>query len=160
MITILPASTEDDPFMYALYCDTRSGEVSMFGWAEEQAESFMSMQFELQRQSYKLQYPEAVYHIILNQGEKIGRIITAEREQTIILVDISLLSAYRSRGIGTHLLTSLQQHAGQLGKAIGLHVIFNNPAQRLYRRLGFAVVEEKFPYIAMEWSPSDPPCTI
>lgn len=66
------------------------------------------------------------------------------------IVDISLLPAYRGRGIGTRLLTSVIAEADSAGKPVSIHVEVFNPARRLYERLGFVQIEDKGVYLLME----------
>ncbi|MGH8896543.1 MAG: GNAT family N-acetyltransferase [Egibacteraceae bacterium] len=47
----------------------------------------------------------------------------------------------RGRGIGTRLLVALLRRAGAAHSAITLSVRTDNPALRLYERLGFRAVE-------------------
>jgi ribosomal protein S18 acetylase RimI-like enzyme len=52
------------------------------------------------------------------------------------------------------LLKRILDEAGAAGKAVRIHVERNNPAMRLYERLGFQPVEEHGIYWLMEWKPS------
>jgi len=52
--------------------------------------------------------------------------------------DIFVKSAWRNRGYGAVLLEALEAHARHAGcKAVLLEVMPNNPAERLYRRVGY-----------------------
>lgn len=58
-------------------------------------------------------------------------------------VSIAVRPGSRRRGIGTALLGELSAHAAQAGfSALSLSVEVDNPAGRLYRRLGFEPVED------------------
>jgi ribosomal protein S18 acetylase RimI-like enzyme len=39
-------------------------------------------------------------------------------------------------------------------RPLTIHVEVYNPAMRLYERLGFRPIEERGPYLLMEWRPS------
>lgn len=54
---------------------------------------------------------------------------------------IALLPEYRGRGLGTALLEQLLEAAEKLYPAISLSVSPNNPALRLYKRMGFEIVD-------------------
>ena len=41
----------------------------------------------------------------------------------------------------------------RVGKPVRIHVERNNPALRLYHRLGFSSVEDQGVYYLMEWRP-------
>ena len=58
-------------------------------------------------------------------------------------LSIALLPAYRNQGIGTKLLNSLIEEARTHYPAISLSVSTDNPAARLYQRLGFEVIERQ-----------------
>lgn len=56
-------------------------------------------------------------------------------------LSIAVLPEYRGLGIGTRLLTELFLQVKNQYSAVSLSVSANNPAFRLYRRLGFEVVD-------------------
>lgn len=62
---------------------------------------------------------------------------------------IALLPDHRGRGLGTALMERLMTAAQAQYPAISLSVWTTNPAYRLYRRLGFEVVEEQGPAVTM-----------
>lgn len=86
-------------------------------------------------------------------GAPIGRLYLFNKEDEVRLVDIALLPEARGSGIGTALLEDLFVFARQVAKPVTIHVEANNPAMRLYRRLGFAQIEDKGVYHLMEWRP-------
>jgi ribosomal protein S18 acetylase RimI-like enzyme len=55
---------------------------------------------------------------------------------------MAVFSEHRGQGIGTSLLTRLFETAGASYEQISLSVARENPALRLYKRLGFEVVAE------------------
>jgi ribosomal protein S18 acetylase RimI-like enzyme len=61
------------------------------------------------------------------------------------------LPEFRNRGIGGRLLRDLQEEAASAGKRVGIHVEKQNPARRLYERLGFAMTQPGDVYDLMEW---------
>ncbi len=63
-------------------------------------------------------------------------------DETIPELAIAVLPAYANQGVGTGLLNELVVAANSLYPAIVLSVRADNPAQRLYERLGFVVVDE------------------
>jgi ribosomal protein S18 acetylase RimI-like enzyme len=60
-----------------------------------------------------------------------------------VIVDVALLPAHRGRGIGTALLTPILDEAERTGRAVSIHVARENPARRLYDRLGFVQVADQ-----------------
>jgi ribosomal protein S18 acetylase RimI-like enzyme len=57
-------------------------------------------------------------------------------------MDIALLPERRGRGIGTRLLQELLDAGRASGRSVSIHVERENPARRLYERLGFHAVGE------------------
>lgn len=151
MITLVEATPEDEPIWLELYADTRREEIASFGWTEEQSKHFVHMQYNLQKQSYSQQYPDAQRLTIWRGDNRIGRLMYDESDQSIALIDISIFTPYRRQGIGSSLLRSLQQQAQSRRKSILLHVYAHNPARELYHRLGFAIIQDAYPYVAMQW---------
>jgi ribosomal protein S18 acetylase RimI-like enzyme len=68
---------------------------------------------------------------------------------------IAVLPAYRNRGIGSGLLRELFALTDKTYPKISLSVQVANPAHRLYRRFGFAVVAEQDGTYTMVSSASD-----
>ncbi|MGK7952585.1 MAG: N-acetyltransferase family protein [Xenococcaceae cyanobacterium] len=58
-------------------------------------------------------------------------------------LSIAVLPQYRDQGIGTKLLTELFSQVRNQYSAVSLSVSSNNPALRLYRRLGFEVINRQ-----------------
>jgi ribosomal protein S18 acetylase RimI-like enzyme len=83
--------------------------------------------------------PAGAAWVRLLQGENrgYGYIDDATPELTI-----AVLSGHRNQGIGTQLLTELLRLAAAQYNAVSLSVWKENPARRLYERLGFVVVQE------------------
>ena len=69
------------------------------------------------------------------------------------LIDIALMPQVRGRGFGTALLTDLMSFAAASGKPVTLSVLPDNPARRLYVRLGFATTQTSDTRVRMVWQP-------
>lgn len=153
MIHTRGAMDEDVSFLYQVYKETREEELAATGWGKEEKEAFLRMQFDMQRRSYALQHPEADHSVILLDTMRIGQLMTKITDHAVWIIDVSLLAEYQNKGIGTGLIRDIQERAEEIGKAVRLHVLYNNPAQRLYRRLGFHPINENGLHIQMEWKP-------
>lgn len=151
MIERRMAGPDDEPFLIQLYASTRWDEVAAWGWSPAQQEAFLAMQFRAQRQSYAMQYEGAERLILLQEGAPIGRLLVHRTADELLLVDISLLPESRGKGIGTSLVRELQAEAAATDRPLRLRVARENPARRLYARLGFVMTAEQGPYDAMEW---------
>ena len=69
------------------------------------------------------------------------------------MVDIALLPDWRGRGVGTALTQPVIAEARAAGKTVSISVEKHNPAERLYRRLGFREVADEGVHWIMEWCP-------
>ena len=152
-ITYRHASPEDESFLFELYASTRTEELNAWGWDTEQQEAFLKMQFHAQQTSYKNQFPNSNYQIILMQQLPIGSMLVIRNKSEIRLGDIALLPEYRDRGIGSFLIQNLLAEASQAVKPVRLQVIQFNRALQLYQRLGFSKVGDNGTHFLMEWQP-------
>ena len=143
----------DEAFLLKVYASTRDEELAAAGWNDEQREAFLRMQFQAQDKHYRMNYPGAEFQVIQVDGEPAGRLYVHHRSIEIRIMDISLLPAYRRRGIGTALLEEILSAGAQSEKTVTIHVEVFNPALRWYERLGFKKIAEHGPYQLMEWSP-------
>jgi ribosomal protein S18 acetylase RimI-like enzyme len=153
-IALRAATPDDEPFLRALYASTREEELAAVGWSPEQREAFLDMQFRARDAHYRQHYPDADDRIVLAGGVPAGRLDVVREGEIIRVIDIAVLPEFRGRGIGTHLLTGVIEEALTTGVPVELYVEFNNPAGRLYERLGFVKVGELPPYLRLEWQPS------
>lgn len=145
-------STEEDlRFLATVYASTRLEEVAATGWPEEMQLHFLAQQADAQHRHYRRTYANAEWLVIERGGEAIGRLFLEEWSDQIRLIDIALLPQGRGGGVGGAILADLQEMATDSGKALTIHVEQNNPAMRLYRRLGFVKVDEHGVYDLMEW---------
>lgn len=98
------------------------------GWDEE-------------RHQQEPRFPER-YRMVQRNGEMIGFFCIREAADHLYLHTIQLVSVMRGRGYGTALLQHIESIAKSKGlPSIQLRVFKNNPAQRLYRRLGYTPLE-------------------
>lgn len=153
-VSFRPIRPADEPFLSRLYASTREEEVAQVpGWTDAQRTQFLEMQFQAQHTFYQEQFGDAEFSIVRHAGQSIGRLYIDERHDEIRLIDIALLPEARRRGIGGALLRKILQRGSTAAKPVRIHVEKNNPALRLYHRLGFANIEDQGVYYLMEWSP-------
>ncbi len=151
MLRTVPVCPDDEAYLFQVYASTRSEEVAAWGWDAAQQDAFLRMQWRAQQVSYQRQYPDADHRVVVHHDQRVGRLIVVRAEQAIRLADIALLPEFRRAGLGTLLVQELQAEAAQAGKTLQLQVMKNNPARRLYERLGFCVAGENGTHYAMEW---------
>ncbi len=130
--TLRPARLKDCDFIYRLRSETLRGYVSEFqGWSKEQQEA------------YYLDFDPAVHEIIVVEGKEAGAVAIIKNEKEYRYVNLHLLPEFQGRGIGTAIFKQSMAEADAKGVPIIFQgVLKNNPALRLYRRLGFEVIEE------------------
>jgi ribosomal protein S18 acetylase RimI-like enzyme len=98
-----------------------------------------------QRRHFEKTYSPARHAIVLRNGlhhRDIGRLSLTRHWRKIFLRDIELVADERNRGLGGALIAALLAQARSEGRAVELIVLKCNPAQRLYRRLGFRVTDD------------------
>ncbi len=122
-----------------------------------QVEAFLDMQFRARETHYRSEFPGADDDVVLADGVPVGRLYVERGEALIRIIDIAIRPGHRGGGIGMELLSRLIAEASPGARAVELHVEVNNPAQRLYRRLGFVPVAEVPPYLRMAWRPPADP---
>ncbi|GAC1375248.1 MAG: hypothetical protein NVSMB32_18240 [Actinomycetota bacterium] len=135
-----------------LYSATRAAEFAGLGWTPDQLSAFLAMQYEARAAHYARHYPNAQDSVVMAGGVPVGRLMVQRSPEVLHLLDIALAPGVRDQGLGTRLLAGLIQEAGLGNKTLRLCVEANNPAQRLYRRLGFVEVAHSPPYLWMEWT--------
>lgn len=144
----------DLDFLRELFASTRREEMAPSGWPQEQIEAFLLQQFEAQHSYYQEHFSSTDFDLILSSEKKpIGRLYLDERDDEFRIIDIALLPEARGKGTGSAILQSIIDRAFAVGKAVRIHVEQNNPAMRLYSRLGFKMVEEQGVYHLMELKP-------
>lgn len=152
-VTLRPETQADLECLYRLYASTRESEMALVPWSAAQKEAFLRMQFEAQRVHYTRYYPTASFQVIEVDGRFAGRLYLDRWKSEIRVVDIALLPEFRGQGAGSALLSEILAEGRSSGKAVTIHVEHNNPARRLYERLGFKLAEDKGVYLFMRWSP-------
>lgn len=152
-LSLRPIRPKDEAFLAELYASTRREELLVLDWSEAEKEAFLRSQFDAQHRFYRQQFTTASFDLIVLNKKPIGRLYIDRRKDEIRLVDIALLPEYRGSGMGTALLKDIFAEATQVGKPVRIHVEHNNPAMRLYTRLGFTTLEENGVYHLMEWLP-------
>lgn len=142
---------EDRPFLEALYISVRAPELELLDWPESAKRAFLTDQFRLQDLHYQRHYGESEFAILERHGQPIGRLYLFRGAEDFRIVDISLTPEARNGGVGGQWLRSVMAEAAAGGRSVSIHVEQFNPAQSLYRRLGFREAGEAGPYWLMEW---------
>ena len=136
-------------FLEALYASTRHDELALTHWSEDERRTFLAEQFKAQHAHYMTHYPDADWLVIIHQRERIGRLYLERWPTQHRIIDIALTPKERGNGFGAAILNDLIDEASEAGKTVSIHVEKNNPAMRLYERLGFEAREDKGVYDLM-----------
>jgi ribosomal protein S18 acetylase RimI-like enzyme len=152
-VSVRAATPADRPFLCSLYVATRAEEFASLGWDGETLEGFLRMQFEVQDRAYRDAHPDAAAAVVLVDGQPAGRLYVDRRADTIHVIDVALLPAYRGRGIGTGLLVDLLAEGEQTGRRVTLSAVRSGRAIGLYQRLGFSVTGGDEIYANLDWAP-------
>lgn len=150
-VKLRPEKSSDERFLRKLFATTRV-DVTFSHLPEEQKQQFLRMQFDAQRHYYRNHYENARFLVIEYNGRPVGRLYTSRMPDQIRVMDITLIPEYRSKGIGSRLLTSIQDEARSLALPVTLHAEKLGNMARYYEKLGFEVVEEKETHFFMKWT--------
>jgi ribosomal protein S18 acetylase RimI-like enzyme len=149
-IGLRPANAADTPFLQRVFRSTREPELARLPWTDAQKEQFCAMQFAAQDRGYRAAHPAAEFLIVLCGDDEAGRLYRAGTADALHILDIALLPPWRNRGVGTHLLRETMARAAARGVPLAMHVAKDNPARRLYARLGFVECADDGVYVRLE----------
>ena len=149
-ITVRPACTADEPFLYCVFCSAQADQFTSLELALDEKERLMTMQYRAQQEQYRGRYPDADFDLVLKDGAPIGILYAKRGSDEFVLIDITLLPQHRNSGIGTALVRDLIVEANTADKPLLAHVLKQNPAWRLWQRLGFRLVADDGVYLNIE----------
>jgi ribosomal protein S18 acetylase RimI-like enzyme len=134
-----PATPADYDFLYNLHRSTiREYVDDIWGWDEAR-----------QQDRFRQLFDPTARRIIQFDGQDIGVLQLAVDEKELFLGLIEILPDYQGRGIGTAVVLDVLAQAEQAALPVRLQVLFNNPAQHLYARLGFAITDRSETHLTM-----------
>lgn len=140
LISFRIAKEQDYEFLYSMHIATMKEYVDKtWGWDDTAQQGFFRKGFE----------PDKL-EIITLDNKDIGMISIEDREEDVFLRAIEILPEYQKQGIGTYIVQKLINKASQNNKAVFLYVLKVNPAQNLYKRLGFEKITETTTHYVMK----------
>jgi ribosomal protein S18 acetylase RimI-like enzyme len=149
-----PVAPPDEGFLLRLYSETRAQELARTGWNSAQREAFLRQQFHARRADHRARFVGAEESVVMIEGEDAGVWMVWRSPAEIRLLNIELAVRHRGRGVGAALIRRLLAESDARALPVVLSVREENiPAQRLYRRLGFAPQARADGYLAMRASP-------
>lgn len=140
MLSFKIVRDKDLPFIEKVYRSTREDELKKTNWTDDQKERFVIMQSMAQTAEYQKKYPGAEHQIIFYKNKPAGRLFTWESGAQFHLIDITILPEFKNKGIGSSVLKGLIMKTVQQKKRFTLFVARDNPAKRLYEKLGFKTI--------------------
>lgn len=151
---VRPATSSDQPFLNKLYKSTRDD----LNWVDDEEDFIVHLketQQEAQTESYEDNFPNAMFFIIEYYHERAGRIILDFGPNEIRVVDISLITEARGKGLGTAVMQSFVHCAEKVRVPLKLCVLSQNMgAKHVYAKLGFILEEEIPPRDFLAYYPS------
>lgn len=136
-----PATKSDLDFCWPIYRDSMKPLTEALGpWNE-------SAQHKLIVDAVR----DAGTSILRQHEDDAGWLQVEETRHIVHLQQIFLLPAMRNRGLGTAFLSWMKERAERKRKDLTLEVMSNNPARRLYERLGFKAVSTANNKITMRY---------
>ena len=138
-----PASEDDRHFLYRLHVTTMRDVIeSPGGWDEE-----------WQRADFEKRFQESAYFVVEADEIAVGTVCVERRPDCLYILELQLLPAYQSLGIGADVVRSIIRDAAAEHLSVALSVVqANTRARRFYERLGFEVADEDPPFIRMSFS--------
>ena len=128
-ISFRSATRQDYDFAWRLYSTTiRDITEALIGWNEIKQSASFADQWR----------PEEV-RVIVADGIDIGWLQTALVSDTVFLKQLYIDPSCQRMGIGTWVMGIVIAEASKKHMPVALAVMKNNPAQRLYNRLGFLI---------------------
>jgi ribosomal protein S18 acetylase RimI-like enzyme len=135
-----PATEADREFFFAT---RRAGFRALVDWDDD-----------AERAKADREFDALPVQIVLERGEPVGYLAVLNEPDHVFLDEVVLVPDAQGRGLGTRLVHEVLEYAAASGVPVRLSVLVNNPARRLYERLGFRVTSVEHSRVRMEWSPT------
>jgi ribosomal protein S18 acetylase RimI-like enzyme len=140
MTDLQEATDDDEGFLYDVFCTTWESEIAALP-NPSLAHHILRIQYTAQNRRFQNRYPHHERHVVMNDGQAVGRLYLQRDADVIHVVDMTLLPEFRSRGIGTELVRMVVTEATKEGRSVTLRVARRNTrAAMLYSSLGFNLV--------------------
>jgi ribosomal protein S18 acetylase RimI-like enzyme len=152
-ISLRPATPEDADFLRNLFAADKAAEFAVQGFPEAVYQPLIDMQYRGRAATYFAHHPNAESWIICLDERPAGNYLLDKSEGLpgARIIDLAVLPPDRNHGLATQVLQQLQQQAAAEGSSLRLRVEKQNPALRLYTRLGFKTIDEDELSFEMLW---------
>lgn len=91
--------------------------------------------------AFRQAHSDDLHLAVANNGDVAGYVLTSRAPEGGVIDEVAVHPAHRRKGLGEALTRAAVRSLGH--RTITLIVLDDNPARRLYERLGFAVWEER-----------------
>lgn len=133
------ATASDEQPLYEIHRAAMRDHVeAVWGWDEAD-----------QRARFLAGFDPARVSVIMVAEKPIGLLRVDRRDDEVFLASIELAPEAQRRGLGGEIVGWVLREAAQRGVPVRLQVFHQNPARRLYERLGFHVVGETATHVEM-----------
>ncbi len=122
-----PSSPADLAFCWPIYREAM----------QPLTEALMQWNEVAQRRLVEQAVGQAGTSILKSESADVGWLQVEETRNAVQLRHLYLMAPMRNRGLGSAFLAWMKERADRKRKDLVLDVMTNNPAQRLYERLGF-----------------------
>lgn len=151
-LALRPQGERDRTFLAQLYHSTRD-DLRLLD-DRDLTESLIEMQHRAQGEGYGDTFPDALYWIIEEQRQPIGRLVVDFSGGEVHIVDLAFIPEARGLGHGKAAIQALQQVAQRMAVPLSLSVHpMNATAKRLYHGLGFRLRRQATVFEEIVWLP-------
>jgi len=149
-VTLRPERDDDEPFLFALFCDHAGRSLRQSGLPAAALEAAMTFQYRAQSGTHRNMFPDAVYSIIESGGAPIGRLIEQDEGDRVYFVDFALVPERQARGLGTAFIELVAGEWALRGRAARVEVFQDNVhSLKLCAKLGFVRTGESMGYVTL-----------
>ncbi|SVD59226.1 uncharacterized protein METZ01_LOCUS412080 [marine metagenome] len=141
--TLERATDADRDWLFALYETTMRGIIDdAVGWNDH-----------AQQIRFDESYRVSQFELVIQNEVRVGALYRAAHQNRLHISLILILPPHQGRSLGTHIIENSQPHCLEQDSTLTLSTFKNNPALRLYQRLGFEVTGEDEHFFDMTWKP-------
>ena len=151
-ISLRPVTADDREFLLRVYECSREIELSMVPWDAATRRAFVEHQFDAQSSYYSSEYQDPVHHVIKLADEPVGRLYVNRTDTEIAILDITVLSQYRGRGIGSSIVGDLLDEARRSDKSVQVYAETFNPSQEFFTKRGFKIENNDGVNLKLVWN--------
>jgi GNAT superfamily N-acetyltransferase len=148
-----PCTPADDPFLAVVFATTWADQVAALP-NQSLAQHVLRIQHIAQEHRFAARYPGHDRYLVIWEGEPAGRLYLHRTPEAVQIVDVTLMPAFRSRGIAARIVHDLCDRAAQDGRRVTLLVgNRNSRLADLVLGLGFVRTGRDDLETLFEWRP-------